>query len=87
MTQLRALILSLFPWLAAAIAAAAPMGYDEARLLLVRTSYAASEREVARFAQLDRVQAVERLLAGAVTGARTPPPAWVDERIVPPREL
>lgn len=63
------------------------MGYDEARLLLVRTSYAASEREVARFAQLDRVQAVERLLAGAVTGARTPPPAWVDERIVPPREL
>lgn len=86
MTQLLRVLIS-FPWLAAAIAAAAPMGYDEARLLLVRTSYAASEREVARFARLDRAQAVERLLAGAVTGARMPPPTWVDERIVPQREL
>ena len=31
--------------------------------------------------------AVDRLLAGALTTTVTPPPAWIDERLVPPREL
>jgi uncharacterized protein (DUF1800 family) len=68
-------------------AAATAMGADDARLLLNRTGFGATEREVAEFAQLSRVQAVDRLLRGAVKVAVTPPPRWVNDPITPRRNL
>jgi len=66
---------------------AAAMGYDEARLLLNRTSFAANENEVNEFARLSREQAVDRILGGVRTSAVTVPPAWVNDPITPPRIL
>ena len=60
------------------------MGYDEARLLLTRTRFAASEREIAEFAALSREQAVEQLLRTAGT-PQTPAPAWAEKWERPPR--
>jgi uncharacterized protein (DUF1800 family) len=65
---------------------AAPMGADEARHLLVRTGFGATPAEIADFARLSREQAVERLLNGAATQTRTPPPASVNE-YTPPRQI
>ena len=60
-------------------AAAAPMGFDEARHLLNRTSFAAGLSDIESYARLTRVQAVDLLLG--LTGASpvTPPPSWVGE--------
>ncbi|HYA20464.1 MAG TPA: DUF1800 domain-containing protein [Burkholderiales bacterium] len=66
---------------------AAGMGYDEARLLLNRTGFAASENQVNEFAKLSREQAVERILRGARDMVVTAPPAWVNDPITPPRIL
>ena len=56
------------------------MGAEEARHLLNRTGFDARLREVDEFARLSRREGVERLLAGAGTGAaRTPAPAWSGE--------
>ncbi|HKC43002.1 MAG TPA: DUF1800 domain-containing protein, partial [Burkholderiales bacterium] len=63
------------------------MGADDARHVLNRTGFGAQPREIADYARLSREQAVDRLLAGTVATARTPPPEWVREAIVPPREL
>ncbi len=60
-------------------AAGAPLGYDNARHLLNRTSFAASPNEIADFARLDREEAVDRLLAWTGRPAGTPPPAWTRE--------
>ena len=56
-------------------AAAAPMGFDEARHLLNRTSFAAGLSDIESYARLTRVQAVDQLLG--LTGAApvTPPPS------------
>ena len=62
-----------------AVNAAAPLGFDDARHLLNRTSLAAAPEDIAAFGRLTRQQAVDRLLAAAPGGAITPPPAWVDE--------
>lgn len=67
-------------------AAAAGMGYDDARHLLGRTGFAATEREIQTYAGLSRAQAVDRLLAATTTVAQTPPPASVME-FVPPNKL
>jgi uncharacterized protein (DUF1800 family) len=64
-----------------------PMGADEARILLNRTSFGATQSEVAAYAQLSRADAVDRLLRGAMTTARTAPPSWADTPIFPRREL
>jgi uncharacterized protein (DUF1800 family) len=69
------------------VAQAAPMGADDARHLLNRAGFGAAPKEVAAYAQLSRTEAVERLLATTRTVAQTPPPAWVSEPILPPREL
>lgn len=58
-----------------------PMGYEEARHLLNRTSFAADEGQVQEFAGLTREQAVDRLLSSIQTQAQTPPPEWVNEVI------
>jgi len=64
-----------------------PMGLQKARALLTRAGFAPNAAEAAEFALLTREAAVERLLAGVRTAAVTPAPAWIDERLVPPREL
>jgi uncharacterized protein (DUF1800 family) len=62
-----------------AASATAPLGFDDARHLLNRTSFAASPEDIAAFGRLTRRQAVDRLLASAPDVAATPPPAWVNE--------
>ena len=63
------------------------MGADDARHLLNRAGFGAQPREIADCARLSREQAVDRLLGAAVAAAKTPPPEWVRDAIVPPREL
>ncbi|TAG76664.1 MAG: DUF1800 domain-containing protein, partial [Burkholderiales bacterium] len=57
-------------------AAAPAMGFDEARHLLGRTSFAAQPSEIAEFAKLTRAQAVDRLLAETRRTAAYPAPQW-----------
>jgi uncharacterized protein (DUF1800 family) len=59
-----------------ALAASAPLGFDDARHLLNRTGFSATPTEIDAYAGLTREQAVDRLLAGAGRPAATPPPAW-----------
>ena len=59
-----------------AATASAPMGFDDARHLLVRTGFGPTDAEVRAFAGLTREQAVAQLLRGARTTAGTPPPDW-----------
>jgi len=62
--------------LCAPVQAAMPMGFDEARHLLNRTSFAANVDDIEAFAKLTRAQAVDQLLAWtASTKVMTPPPA------------
>ena len=68
------------------IAFAASMGTDDARLLLTRTSFAAGESEVARFALLSREEAVDRLLSWVKEDPVVPPPTWTTTYDRPPRE-
>ncbi len=63
-------------------AAAAPLGFDDARHLLTRSSYAAPPAEIERFARLTREQAVDRLLSWTGKPRITPPPVWVREPVV-----
>ena len=56
--------------------AAAAMGFDEARHLLNRTSFAAQVSEINEFATLTRGEAVDRLLAETRRQASYPAPAW-----------
>jgi len=72
---------------AARAASGGALGEEGARQLLTRAGFAPSAAEAARYAPLTQAEAVDRLLAGAVTVASTPAPAWVDERLVLPREL
>ena len=55
----------------------ATLGYDDARHLLNRTGFGATQAEIERFARMTREEAVRKLLAEARTTATTPPPAWV----------
>ena len=66
--------------------ASAPMGFDDARHLLNRTSFAAQVSEINEFAKLTRVEAVDRLLAETRRQASYPAPAWANtyERIYRP---
>src|SRR3954466_4802518 len=64
----------------AMVYAAAPMGFDEARHLLNRTSFAANVDDIEAFAKLTRAQAVDQLLAWTSNyKIATPPPAWVND--------
>jgi uncharacterized protein (DUF1800 family) len=64
-------------------AIAVPLGYDDARLLLTRTGFSATEQEIKEFSQLSREQAADKLLQGVRTSAQTPPLAWVDDYMRP----
>ena len=59
--------------------AAAPMGFDEARHLLNRTSFAANVADIDAFSRLSRAQAVDQLLAWtSMYKLGTPPPEWIN---------
>ncbi len=68
---------------AAGVTPAAPLGFDDARHLLSRASFAAAPAEVESFARLTREQAVDRLLPVADKPRVTPPPEWVREPVTP----
>ncbi|MGZ5142121.1 MAG: DUF1800 domain-containing protein [Burkholderiales bacterium] len=57
-------------------AASAALGFDSARHLLSRTSFAATPGAIETYARLTREQAVERLLATSRQEATTAPPVW-----------
>jgi len=59
-----------------ALAAGAPLGFDDARHLLNRTGFSATPTEIDAYAGLSREQAMDRLLADVGRPAATPPPAW-----------
>ncbi|MDX2219600.1 MAG: DUF1800 domain-containing protein [Burkholderiales bacterium] len=63
------------------------IGADGARHLLNRTGFAASPADIDQFAKLTRAEAADRLLRSARREPVTPPPAWVDEAILPPYKL
>jgi uncharacterized protein (DUF1800 family) len=79
-------LLPLMALLLAGFVHAQPMGRDEARLLLMRTSFAASEGEVDQFSVLSREQAVERLLSWVRLEGTVPPPPWTATYDRPQRE-
>lgn len=58
-----------------------PLGWQRAQTLLLRTGFAASPEEIARYANLSQSAAVNQLLAGARTEAMTP---WPDRMRNPP---
>ncbi len=59
--------------------AASAMDFDEARLLLARTGFAATPAEIRTLEGQDYAAAVDRLLAQARPLAATPAPAWIDQ--------
>ena len=66
---------------AVSLTVAAPLGFDDARHLLTRTSYAATPTDIESFAQLSREQAADRLLAWTDKPRTTPAPGWVHEPV------
>lgn len=86
--MLRALVLLLaLPAMPGAHAASAPLGFDDARHLLNRTSFAASVEDIDAFARLSRAEAADRLLGWTRNPPLTPPPQWVDEPFESPRRI
>jgi uncharacterized protein (DUF1800 family) len=68
-------------------ASAGALGRERAQQLLTRAGFAPSAAELSVFAPLTQAQAVDRLLAGARTTAKAPPPEWIDEPVIGPREF
>ena len=64
---------------ALAQAAAAPMGFDDARHLLVRTGFGPTDAEIRQFAGLTLVEAVTQILRDTRTTAVVAPPAWISD--------
>jgi len=72
--------LAAVAWLAAVCtvpAAAAGMGYEDARHLLLRTGFAPTAAQVRDYAGLTRAEGVDRLLRETRTAAVTPAPGFV----------
>jgi len=64
---------------AALPAGAATLTYDDARHLLNRTGFGATDAEIRRFTGLSREDAARTLLADTRTTAVTPAPAWTNQ--------
>jgi uncharacterized protein (DUF1800 family) len=79
MRRLSVIALSLAAAVALPASASAPLSYDEARHLLNRTGFGATDAEIRRFTGMSREDAARRLLAETRTTAVTPPPAWTAE--------
>ncbi len=67
----------------AAYQSGAALGIDDARHLLNRTGFEAQAARIGEYARLSRRDAVERLLAGVVTVAESPPPASAKSFVSP----
>lgn len=65
--------------LAALPSGARALDYDEARHLLARTGFGATDAEIRDLAPLSHAQAVRRLLREARRAPVSAPPAWTDE--------
>ncbi len=78
MKPLRRLLLLMLLLAPGAAFAADALGFDAARHLLNRTSFAASVDDINAFAALTREQAADRLLAWTGTKVGTPAPGWVN---------
>jgi uncharacterized protein (DUF1800 family) len=72
---------------AAPVADAQRLDRDDARYLLTRVGFSPSESELDAYAGLTRPEAVDRLLAQTGHVAMQPPPAWVNEPIIPYNKL
>jgi uncharacterized protein (DUF1800 family) len=59
-------------------AGAATLSYDDARHLLNRTGFGATDAEIRRFTGMSREEAARTLLAETRTTALTPAPAWTN---------
>ena len=79
------IFLSLLLATTAVAGLAAPMGDADARHLLSRTGFAPAPEDVAAYAKLSRTEAVDKLLAGTLQAAVTPPPDWVNGDALPQR--
>ncbi len=64
-------------------AADVSLGADNARHLLNRTGFAATDSDIAAFAKLSRADAADQLLKAVRTTATLSPPAWVNDPPVP----
>src|SRR5258707_15604335 len=73
LTALAWLAVAAFP---TAALAAGPLSYDDARHLLNRTGFGATDAEIRRFVGMTREDAARTLLSDTRTSALTPPPAW-----------
>ncbi|HUH91588.1 MAG TPA: DUF1800 domain-containing protein [Casimicrobiaceae bacterium] len=73
------LAVSLAACAAVPAAVAATLSYDDARHLLNRTGFGATDAEIRRFAGLTRDKAARTLLAGTRSTAVTAPPAWTND--------
>ena len=87
MPNLRRIVAALWAALAFAVGPAfakeTAIGAEAARHLLNRTGFDAQPAQMAAISVLPRREAVERILAGAGSEARTPPPSWAGEFISP----
>jgi uncharacterized protein (DUF1800 family) len=78
--RISAVVIAAATITSAAAFAAQPMGFDEARHLLNRTSFAANLDDIGAFARLTRAQAADQLLAWSASNrAATPAPAWIND--------
>ena len=59
--------------------ASAPLDYDDARHLLNRTGFGATDAEIRRMVGMTREEAARTLLAATRTSAVTAPPAWTND--------
>jgi uncharacterized protein (DUF1800 family) len=69
-------LVALLPLFAPPAGASAPLSYDDARHLLNRTGFGATDAEIERYVGVTREDAARKLLAGARMVATVPPPEW-----------
>lgn len=87
MWRITTAVLALVVASSLARAASGPLGFEDARHLLNRTSFAANVSDIQAFSQLTREQAAERLLAWTRQPTITPPPQWLSEPFESPRRV
>ncbi len=64
-----------------------PIGLENARHLLSRTAFFASEDDITKLSRLNRRDAAHYVTRAPDLEQLVPPPAWVVEKLVPPRKL
>ena len=79
MQRISAIVLLSAASVAFPAVASAPLNYDDARHLLNRTGFGATDAEIRRMVGMTREEAARTLLAAARTTAVTAPPAWAND--------